>query len=179
MEESFETLSKPDPTETNNPDSGMSSLGGSKTETPERLAEQPKIEDVIDETAEASNTAVVKSTNSDVPKEPNYDEEPDESLSERLWGLTEMFPDSVRRTCEKVTDISIKSSKALYHFSCNASWIFFTSSMILFAPVLFETERAQMAELELSQKQRVLLGPGAAMPGGGAGGMPALPPMQR
>lgn len=66
-----------------------------------------------------------------------------------------MFPESMRTACEVVTDLSINSTKGLYKFSCNASWIFFTSSMILFAPVLFETERAQMAELEMSQKQRV------------------------
>lgn len=66
-----------------------------------------------------------------------------------------MFPEGVRTACEVATDFSINSTKALYKFSCNASWIFFTSSMILFAPVLFETERAQMIELEMSQKQRV------------------------
>lgn len=66
-----------------------------------------------------------------------------------------MFPESVRAACEVATDFSISSTKSMYKFSCNASWIFFTSSMILFAPVLFETERAQMAELERSQKQQV------------------------
>lgn len=66
-----------------------------------------------------------------------------------------MFPESLRNLCEFTTDFSIKSTKSLYTLSCNASWIFFTSSMVLFAPVLFETERAQMAELEKSQKQRV------------------------
>lgn len=84
-------------------------------------------------------------------------QEPDESLAERLFGLSEMFPEGVRTACESITDFSINSTKAMYKFSCNASWIFFTSSMILFAPVLFETERAQMAELEMSQKQRVSL----------------------
>lgn len=68
-----------------------------------------------------------------------------------------MFPDGVRTATEAITDFSISSTKAIYNFSCNASWIFFTSSMILFAPVLFETERAQMAELEMSQKQRVCI----------------------
>lgn len=66
-----------------------------------------------------------------------------------------MFPESVRAACEVATDFSINSTKSAYKFSCNASWIFFTSSMILFAPVLFETERAQMIELERSQKQQV------------------------
>lgn len=158
-------------------DSGMSSLGGSKDETPERRA---VIEDVDDE-SEAKNMVVVKGSSSVAQEEiENYDDEPDETLAERLWGLTEMFPETVRTACEVVTDLSINSTKTLYKFSCNASWIFFTSSMILFAPVLFETERAQMAELELSQKQRVLLGPGAAISSsGGAPGMPTLPPMSR
>lgn len=82
-------------------------------------------------------------------------QEPDETFIERLWGLTEMLPESVRTACELATDISINGTKTLYKLTCNASWIFFTSSMILFAPVLLETERAQMAELEKSQKQRV------------------------
>lgn len=48
--------------------------------------------------------------------------------------------------------------------------------MILFAPVLFETERAQMEELQRTQQKQVLLGPGSAI---AAGGMPALPPVAR
>ncbi|KRF77555.1 uncharacterized protein Dvir_GJ26601, partial [Drosophila virilis] len=56
---------------------------------------------------------------------------------------------------------------------CNASWIFFTSSVILFAPVIFETERAQMEELHKSQQKQVLLGPGSAM--AATGPSPSLP----
>lgn len=82
-------------------------------------------------------------------------QEPDETLTERLWGLTEMFPEIVRNACETATDFSISSTKTLYNFSCNASWIFFTSSMILFAPVLLETERAQMADYAKREEQKV------------------------
>ncbi|KAL9699697.1 hypothetical protein quinque_003138 [Culex quinquefasciatus] len=106
--------------------------------------------------------------------------EPDESLSERLWGLTEMFPAGVRNLTGAVVSLSTASVKTLYQFSCSASWIFFTSSMILFAPVVFEVERAQMEEMQRSQQKQVLLGPGSAVgagAGGGPGGMPALPPM--
>ncbi|EDS28506.1 maggie [Culex quinquefasciatus] len=101
--------------------------------------------------------------------------EPDESLSERLWGLTEMFPAGVRNLTGAVVSLSAASVKTLYQFSCSASWIFFTSSMILFAPVVFEVERAQMEEMQRSQQKQVLLGPGSAVGGGGPGGMPALP----
>lgn len=112
-------------------------------------------------------------------KEDDFDDEPDETLSERLWGLTEMFPEGVRNFSGALASLSAASVKTLYSFTCSASWIFFTSSMILFAPVVFEVERAQMEEMQRSQQKQVLLGPGSAMGGGGAGpgGMPALPPM--
>lgn len=85
---------------------------------------------------------------------PRNCQEPDESLGERLWGLTEMLPETIRNVCGVATDFSVNTTKNLYTFSCSASWIFFTSSMILFAPVLFETERAQMEELQRSQQKQ-------------------------
>uniref|UniRef100_A0A8W7P9I4 Mitochondrial import receptor subunit TOM22 homolog n=1 Tax=Anopheles coluzzii TaxID=1518534 RepID=A0A8W7P9I4_ANOCL len=105
--------------------------------------------------------------------------EPDESLGERLWGLTEMFPEPVRQFSGAVTDLTVRSVKGLYSLTCNVSWIFFTSSMVMLAPVVFEVERAQMEEMQKSQQKQVLLGPGSAVGGGGGapGGMPALPPM--
>ncbi|KAH8408736.1 hypothetical protein KR215_011575 [Drosophila sulfurigaster] len=121
-------------------DSGMSSLGGSKDETPER------------------RTVAL---------------EPDESFGERILGLTEMFPESVRNVVGAVSSATVKSCRGLYQFSCSASWIFFTSSVILFAPVIFETERAQMEELHKSQQKQVLLGPGSAM--APSGPSPSLP----
>ena len=139
-------------------DSGMSSLGGSKDETPERR----------------TVTTVVSASHN--PDADNMDDEPDESVSERLWGLTEMFPDPVRNFTGKVADYTMSGVKSLYSFSCNASWIFFTSSVILFAPVIFETERAQMEEMQKSQQKQVLLGPGTAM---AAAGVPSMPPMVR
>lgn len=83
--------------------------------------------------------------------------EPDETIAERLWGLTEMLPQPVQKICGNVTSFSVKSVKNVYKFSCTASWIFFTSSMILFAPILFEMERAQMEELEKSQQKQVYI----------------------
>ncbi|XP_034105235.1 mitochondrial import receptor subunit TOM22 homolog isoform X2 [Drosophila sulfurigaster albostrigata] len=103
----------------------------------------------------------------------NYDDEPDESFGERILGLTEMFPESVRNVVGAVSSATVKSCRGLYQFSCSASWIFFTSSVILFAPVIFETERAQMEELHKSQQKQVLLGPGSAM--APSGPSPSLP----
>lgn len=90
-----------------------------------------------------------------------------------------MFPERVRNVCGAVTNLTERSVKGMYSFSCNASWIFFTSSVILFAPVIFETERAQMEEMQRSQQKQVLLGPGIGAGGAVPGGPPALPPMTR
>ncbi|EDW17612.1 mitochondrial import receptor subunit TOM22 homolog isoform X1 [Drosophila mojavensis] len=135
-------------------DSGMSSLGGSKDETPER------------------RTVAIPANEEPQTDGENYDDEPDETFGERMMGLSEMFPESVRNAVSSVATTAAKSFRSLYQFSCNASWIFFTSSVILFAPVIFETERAQMEELHKSQQKQVLLGPGSAM---AAGASPSLP----
>lgn len=82
-------------------------------------------------------------------------QEPDETLKERLWGLTEMFPERLRTVCGAVTSFSVSSVQNIYQFSCNASWIFFTSSMILFAPIIFETERANFMESQRAQQKQV------------------------
>lgn len=132
----------------------------------------PKPQPAASTAPKASAPAAIKS------KDDDYDDEPDESLGERLWGLTEMFPETVRNVTGAVTNFSVASVKTVYKLTCNVSWIFFTSSMILFAPVVFEVERAQMEEMQKSQQKQVLLGPGSAMGGpGGPGGMPAMPPM--
>lgn len=138
--------------------------------TPAAPAAAPKPQPAASTTSKAPAQAAIKS------KDDDYDDEPDETLAERLWGLTEMFPEGVRTVSGAVTDFSVASVKTLYKLTCNASWIFFTSSMILFAPVVFEVERAQMEEMQKSQQKQVLLGPGSAV-GGGPGGMPAMPPM--
>jgi len=119
-------------------DSGMSSLGGSKDDTPERRA--------------------IK----DSENEENFEDEPDESLSERIWGLTEMFPEPIRNFCGAFSNFTTSTVKNVYSFSCNASWIFFTSSMILFAPVIFETERAQTEEMQKNSTKTSFTWPGSS-----------------
>jgi import receptor subunit TOM22 len=81
----------------------------------------------------------------------------DESLSERFWALSEMFPDSVRNACSKVSDITLKSTKIGYRFSRNAFWILASSFTILILPVMFEKERAAMEEQQRQQQTQVLL----------------------
>ncbi|XP_066146208.1 mitochondrial import receptor subunit TOM22 homolog isoform X2 [Euwallacea fornicatus] len=94
------------------------------------------------------------------------DDEPDETLAERLWGLTEMFPESVRNvTYSTVVNTKLGICKA-YGFSRSAAWIIFSTSIILFAPVIFEVERANMEEMQRNQQKQLLLGPNSAISGG-------------
>ncbi|XP_055687056.1 mitochondrial import receptor subunit TOM22 homolog [Lutzomyia longipalpis] len=142
-------------------DSGIASMSGSKDDTPERSASNALAGGDGDGSGDS------------------YDDEPDESFGERLWGLTEMFPDPVRNVCATVTDLSTRSVKSMFKITCSASWIFFTSSILLFAPVFIEVERAQLQEAQRNQQKQALLGPSSALAATPGGGMPSLPPMSR
>lgn len=83
--------------------------------------------------------------------------QPDETISERLWGLTEMFPESVRNLTYS-TVVNTKSGICkVYSLSRCAAWIVFSTSIILFAPVIFEVERANMEEMQRSQQKQVIM----------------------
>ncbi|RVE50906.1 hypothetical protein evm_004473 [Chilo suppressalis] len=144
-------------------DSGMESLIASKDDTPERRPEESFI------------TPSLGSSPTTAGPLKEYDDEPDETLSERLWGLTEMFPECVRNGTYTVTTKSWSGMKSLYGLSRSVMWIVASSSVILFAPVIFEVERAQVEEMQKSQQKQVLLGTNAAL----SGPMPSMPPMPR
>lgn len=67
----------------------------------------------------------------------------------------------------------------LYTYSCSATWLIFSSSTILFAPIIFEMERAQMEDMQRTQQKQVLLGPNTALSGVNTSGLPMAPPVQR
>ncbi|XP_003639325.1 mitochondrial import receptor subunit TOM22 homolog [Canis lupus baileyi] len=102
------------------------------------------------------------------------DEELDETLSERLWGLTEMFPERVLSAAGATFDLSLFVAQKMYRFSRAALWIGTTSFMILVLPVVFETEKLQMEQQQLQQRW-ILLGPNTGLSGGMPGALPSLP----
>uniref|UniRef100_A0AC11BID4 Translocase of outer mitochondrial membrane 22 n=1 Tax=Ovis aries TaxID=9940 RepID=A0AC11BID4_SHEEP len=83
------------------------------------------------------------------------DEELDETLSERLWGLTEMFPERVRSAAGATFDLSLFVAQKMYRFSRAALWIGTTSFMILVLPVVFETEKLQMEQQQQLQQRQL------------------------
>ncbi|NXY52245.1 TOM22 protein, partial [Ceuthmochares aereus] len=79
----------------------------------------------------------------------------DETLAERLWGLTEMFPESVRAAAGATFELSLTVAQKMYRFSRAALWIGTTSFMILVLPVVFETEKLQMEQQQQLQQRQV------------------------
>ncbi|XP_076251433.1 translocase of outer mitochondrial membrane 22 homolog mge [Rhynchophorus ferrugineus] len=147
-------------------DSGMESQEGSQSVDVD-LEKEPQ------EVNEPKEPPTKKQPAIEAPEE---EDEP-ETLSERLWGLTEMFPESLRNfTYSSVVNTKLGICKA-YGFSRSAAWVVFSTSIILFAPVIFEVERANMEEMQRTQQKQMLLGPNSAI----SGGVPPLlpPPMQQ
>ena len=115
----------------------------------------------------------------------------DETLIERLVGLTEMFPDGFTSAVSAsaqglVSGITIsglllllerfRASSILFisgvHWAYGAgrtlTWVVCSSATIMFLPIMIESERLGLEEAQKNQQRQMLLGPGAAMSGGNA-----------
>uniref|UniRef100_A0A1A9VAF3 Mitochondrial import receptor subunit TOM22 homolog n=1 Tax=Glossina austeni TaxID=7395 RepID=A0A1A9VAF3_GLOAU len=136
----------------------MATINVGKEKTPEA--------NTIIATASASATAIATSISNSNKEEDSYDDEPPETIKERLWGLTEMFPEPLREVTSGLIGLTSRGIMRVYRSACSACWICFTTSMILIAPVIFETERAQVQEMQKIKHKQILLG-------SGVGGLPA------
>lgn len=74
---------------------------------------------------------------------------------ERVLGLTEFLPEGLQEIIQSFGNLSTNGVKNVYQFTCNASWILFTTSMILFAPLIFETEVTQCKQIKESIKRKL------------------------
>ena len=79
----------------------------------------------------------------------------DETLVERLIGLTEMFPDVIRNAAGNVGSFSWKAMQWSFSFSKSALWVAMSAGTILVLPVMFENERAQMLDQQKLQEKQV------------------------
>jgi import receptor subunit TOM22 len=99
----------------------------------------------------------------------------DETLAERIWGLTEMFPETVRNITSTSVYGSINLTQKMCSWSKTALWVLGSSFTVLVLPVLCEQERSSMEEQQAQQQRQILLGPSATvssapfMPGMAAG----------
>nr|XP_027223575.1 mitochondrial import receptor subunit TOM22 homolog [Penaeus vannamei] len=100
----------------------------------------------------------------------------DESFAERVWGLTEMFPERLRTGSANAVSSSVRLVKGAYDLSRQVVWIAVSTSILLFAPVMFEIERLNVEEMMKQDRNRLVLGPGSAMSGGPPAAPGLMPP---
>ena len=130
---------------------------------PEETPEEPSKEVV------PAVAAPVEKQDEEADEEDDEDEDDDfedETLYERLVGLIEMFPEGLTDTVNASAKGLVSGTKWAYKATRALTWIACTSAAITMLPVMIETERLGIAEMEKQQQRQILLGPGAAMSGG-------------
>ncbi|KAK3879253.1 hypothetical protein Pcinc_016164 [Petrolisthes cinctipes] len=115
--------------------------------------------------APADSTSLSSLAKNELDDDDDDDEDLDETLMERLWGLTEMFPERLRNSSVNAATSSISFAKGAYEVTRQVVWIAVSTSVILFAPVMFELERLNVEEMMKQDRNRLVLGPGSAMSG--------------
>ncbi|CDI97833.1 mitochondrial import receptor subunit tom22 [Echinococcus multilocularis] len=103
----------------------------------------------------------------------------DETLAERLLGLTEMFPEWLRSAAASALDGTVVMVRGAYSLSRSSAWFAASVMTVCMLPLMLELERNQMEEQEASEHRSMMLGPGGAGTQGLAGfqvNMPLLSP---
>jgi hypothetical protein len=77
----------------------------------------------------------------------------DETFIERLYGLTEMFPDWLQRLFHN----SYENSTYFGHFIKKSIWFCSSSFLILILPILVQLEFSQVTEMQAAQTRQVNL----------------------
>lgn len=99
----------------------------------------------------------------------DYSDFEDETLAERLIGLTEMFPDWLRTGTSKAFTGTLTGLQATYSISRTLAWFAASTSAICLMPLMLELERQQMEEQEAADQRSMMLGTPGGAPGGLAG----------
>ncbi|KAH7727983.1 Protein TOMM-22 [Aphelenchoides avenae] len=91
------------------------------------------------------------------------DDELEETLLERLEGLKEMFPESLRNGVSSTVDWGCWATQSFFTFSKSAVWVAATTSAIMFLPYIVEKELSDLEKTQIAQQRQMLLGPSAAI----------------
>ncbi|KAI5693757.1 hypothetical protein M8J76_013416 [Diaphorina citri] len=102
----------------------------------------------------------------------DQDDEEDETLAERLWGLTEMFPQSLRDGVYTTTKALQSGVVGFYSFARTSTWLIATSATVALLPIVFESQRFEVQEMQRNQQKQILLGTGSSL-GPGMAMMPS------
>lgn len=125
----------------------------------------------IESMAQSSRDLTPEKSNPKLAIEDEDDEEA-ETLSERLWGLTEMFPESLRNGVHKTTEAVQSGVVGLYAFTRASAWFLASSATVALLPIVFECQRFEVQEMQRNQQKQILLGTGSSL-GPGMAMMPS------
>ncbi|CAH8581808.1 unnamed protein product [Heterobilharzia americana] len=100
----------------------------------------------------------------------------DESFMERILGLTEMFPETVRHGFSALFNVASGGIESAYSISRSVTWFVASTATLCFLPLILELERVQNEEQEAVQQRTMMLGPKAAGGGSGLAGFTASVP---
>ncbi|XP_049849469.1 mitochondrial import receptor subunit TOM22 homolog isoform X1 [Schistocerca gregaria] len=87
--------------------------------------------------------------------EPETIEDGNQSLIQKLWLL---FPESFRNVSYVVFTQTCNAFKAFYNFGRTATWLFFSTSILIFIPVILEVERAEIENEQRRHQSQLLFG---------------------
>lgn len=83
----------------------------------------------------------------------------DETIVERIIGLNEMFPETLRNAVSSSVSKSLSCVKWVFSASRTVSWFVCSTAAILVLPISLETERQQYKEEMKRQERNIILGP--------------------
>merc|ERR1712223_1472472 len=116
---------------------------------PEVVPESPK--DIV-----KIEPARIESISDDDDEEEDEDDDfEDETIIERLVGLTEMFPKGLTSTLRSTAFGAVSSVKWLYGASRSLTWVMSSSFAVMFFPMIIEIERLGIEEAQKQQQRQI------------------------
>lgn len=83
----------------------------------------------------------------------------EESIVERIMGLNEMFPESLRNAVSTTFSTSFSCIKKVFSTSRAVTWAICSTSAILILPLSLEMERQEYEQQMKRQERNIILGP--------------------
>lgn len=82
----------------------------------------------------------------------------DETIIERIIGLNEMFPESLRTAVGATISKSTSCLKTVFSATRTVTWILCSTAAILVLPISLETERLEYEQQMKRQERNIILG---------------------
>lgn len=82
----------------------------------------------------------------------------DENIIERIFGLTEMFPEPVRNVVNSSVNNSFSAAKWVFTKTRSISWFVCSTAAILVLPLSIEIERQEYEQQIKNQERNIILG---------------------